>query len=46
MHIADFSTFVVLYLVPCLYLALDDIGERRWRRSVPTKALGFSAGGS
>lgn len=24
-----FSTFVILYLVPCLYLALDDIG-RQW----------------
>ncbi len=23
-----FSTFVILYLVPCLYLVLDDIGER------------------
>ena len=23
-----FSTFVILYLVPCLYLALDDIGKR------------------
>ena len=40
-----FSTFVILYLVPCLYLALDDI--TKWLRYLTrAKTFGPSAGGS
>ncbi|MXZ13347.1 MAG: efflux RND transporter permease subunit [Candidatus Dadabacteria bacterium] len=36
-----FSTFVILYLVPCLYLALDDIGKRlRYFTRLGTLGLG------
>ncbi len=40
-----FSTFVILYLVPCLYLALDDIA-RRLRYFGRTRTLRPSGGGS
>jgi len=36
-----FSTFVILYLVPCLYLVLDDIGKRlRYFTHLRTLGLG------
>lgn len=40
-----FSTFVILYLVPCLYLALDDIGGK-WRYFTRRRTSVPSAGGS
>jgi len=40
-----FSTFVILYLVPCLYLALDDIAKR-FRYFSRMRTLRPSGGGS
>ena len=39
-----FSTFVILYLVPCLYMALDDIVKRRWKNSAFAQAFGITGG--
>lgn len=40
-----FSTFVILYLVPCLYLALDDIAKRLRYFTLP-KTFGSGGRGS
>ena len=40
-----FSTFVILYMVPCLYLALDDVAGQ-WRRLIRRGALPAGGGGS